>query len=220
MNGRAKRTCEICSERQPTYGLSPVIAEPGMLDGTAADDGMQVAAGFAARSAVSALEPRKHPRWCSRCAKNHHPTAVDVVHAMCETCRKARALFGLKEENRRRWCTSCAKRTQPDATGTKHTVWLAFGYVLFGVWFCAHSTLSQSQYCFIILSFIPADMSWSKKCEDCRIKRPHFGFIAEGRSRWCGTCAKTAHPGATDICTPKCEDCIIKQVWLCLHVGT
>ena len=41
-----------------------------------------------------------------------------------------------------------------------------------------------------------------KKCEDCKLKQPSFGLLAECavvvRRRWCADCAK-AHPGAESL---------------------
>ena len=44
-------------------------------------------------------------------------------------------------------------------------------------------------------------------CEGCA-KSPTFGLPAEGRMRWCGTCA-TAHLGAVSLRKPQktCEGC-------------
>ena len=50
----------------------------------------------------------------------------------------------------------------------------------------------------------------TRKCEDCAQKRPAFGLPAEGKTRWCGSCAK-AHAGAVDISSRKCEDCQEKR---------
>ena len=49
-----------------------------------------------------------------------------------------------------------------------------------------------------------------KKCEGCQLKRPIFGFLAEGKKRWCSGCAK-AHTGAVDIKRKKCESCGLKR---------
>ena len=46
----------------------------------------------------------------------------------------------------------------------------------------------------------------TKKWEDCQLKQPHYGLVLEGKTRWCGGCAK-AHAGAVDIARKKCEDC-------------
>ena len=49
-----------------------------------------------------------------------------------------------------------------------------------------------------------------KKCEDCQLKRPSFGLLAEGKSRWCAGCAK-GHAGAVDLANKKCEGCQLKR---------
>ena len=38
----------------------------------------------------------------------------------------------------------------------------------------------------------------NKKCEECQLKQPSFSLPAEGRTRWCGGCAK-GHVGAVNI---------------------
>jgi hypothetical protein len=46
----------------------------------------------------------------------------------------------------------------------------------------------------------------TKKCEECQLKQPSFGLLAEGKTRWCSGCAK-GHVGAVDVVTKKCEEC-------------
>ena len=46
------------------------------------------------------------------------------------------------------------------------------------------------------------------RCEDCAVTRASFGMKEEGKSRWCMTCAKKNHLGATGVLVPKCEDCV------------
>ena len=48
------------------------------------------------------------------------------------------------------------------------------------------------------------------KCEGCHEKRAYFGYLNEGRKRWCSRCA-ASHAGSVDIASPKCEDCHRKQ---------
>ena len=56
----------------------------------------------------------------------------------------------------------------------------------------------------------PARSAMPAHCEDCALRQPSFGLPAEGRTRWCGGCAK-AHAGARDVTSKRCEDCALKQ---------
>ena len=50
-------------------------------------------------------------------------------------------------------------------------------------------------------------------CEDCGTKVPSFGHLADGKKRWCGTCAQS-HEGVVSLQQQKkCEDCGTKQRW-------
>jgi hypothetical protein len=46
-------------------------------------------------------------------------------------------------------------------------------------------------------------------CEECGLKQPNFGLLAEGRRRWCSGCAKP-HAAAVDLTNRRCEDCQTK----------
>ena len=43
-------------------------------------------------------------------------------------------------------------------------------------------------------------MAMPRRCEDCALKAPNFGLLAEGKKRWCAGCAK-AHAGAQSMDT-------------------
>jgi hypothetical protein len=45
-----------------------------------------------------------------------------------------------------------------------------------------------------------------RTCEDCGLTRPSLGLPAEGKQRWCSSCAK-GHLGAANIGIQRCEDC-------------
>jgi hypothetical protein len=48
--------------------------------------------------------------------------------------------------------------------------------------------------------------SKSSLCEDCGLKQPNFGLLAEGKRCWCAGCAKQ-QPLAVDLTNKRCEDC-------------
>ena len=54
------------------------------------------------------------------------------------------------------------------------------------------------------------DLVHKNKCEECELKQPSFGLPAEGKTRWCGGCAK-GHAGAVNVASKKCEGCGLKQ---------
>ena len=49
-----------------------------------------------------------------------------------------------------------------------------------------------------------------RHCESCHLKRAAFGLPVEGKTRWCGVCAKVQN-GAINLHEKKCEDCGLKQ---------
>ena len=56
-------------------------------------------------------------------------------------------------------------------------------------------------------------MAMPRRCEDCALKAPNFGLLAEGKKRWCAGCAK-AHAGTQNIKRRrKCEDCARCGAW-------
>jgi hypothetical protein len=69
----------------------------------------------------------------------------------------------------------------------------------------SHGAMALENITTALIEQKPMPPSQRRKCEDCMMIEPYFGFVGE-KARWCGKCAKD-HRGAIDVKHKQCQDC-------------
>ena len=141
-------------------------------------------------------------RWCAGCGKNHPGSEQLQKEKMCEDCATKRPSYGMRKEGKKRWCAGCGKRKHPGAERLQKMC--EDCDVKVPSYGCRENKMRFGSS---PDSMRPGKMRWcgdcatrhpeaeymlnlKQICEDCEVKRAHYGMPRENKRRWCAGCGK------------------------------
>ena len=97
---------------------------------------------------------------------------------MCETCHLKQPSFGLPGLKRRqRWCAACAKKEKNAVSLDKMCEGCSVKHANFGIRAASPNERSRKRWCGVCAKGHQGAVNlFTKMCEDCGQKQPHFGM--------------------------------------------